>query len=106
LEDLNLEMLKEKYPGYYAQQQEYMRMSGYRISILVFLEMGFPWDLTEIHIPFDPKFAYGVRDKYLRVREAANRGELPRACCSIGDKGISECPARGICPVAKDSGIG
>lgn len=91
--DLDLASYREKHPIYYAQNQEYMRMRGLRMMIVLFMYMGYPWEQTEIHVPYDPAFAMGIRDKYLRVRQAA-ADQVDLACCRL--KG---CPAYGLCRV-------
>jgi hypothetical protein len=98
--DLDLDAFKAKYPTYFAQQQEYMRMSGYVVTVVIMMSVGYPWEVTEIHIPYDPKFALGVRDKYLRVRDAAAKVEMPPPCCNYGSPQAQACEFRAICPVA------
>ena len=99
-EDLDLDWLKEKHPDYYAQQQEYMRLSGYRFTVILFLVMGYPWESREIHIPYDAAFAEGVADKYLRVRAALADREIPRIeCCKPRSATARACEVRAACPV-------
>ena len=94
-DDLDLEAYREKYPTYYAQNQEYMRITGRRMAIVLFMTMGFPWEMREIHVPFNPAFAADVRHKYLTVRQAV-ADQTPVACCNL--KG---CPAWDLCRVEK-----
>lgn len=94
LPDLDLEAYRKKYPAYYAQNQEYMRMSGRRVVIVLFMVMGFPWPMTEIHVPYDAGFANEVRDKYLRVRQMVADQTPPRCC---GRK--ASCASGPICRV-------
>lgn len=93
IDDLDLDDYKRRYPTYYAQNQEYMRMSGRRMCIVLFMFMGFPWEMTEIHVPYDAAFAGGIRQKYLDVRQAA-ADQTDLGCCSL--KG---CPAWALCRV-------
>jgi hypothetical protein len=95
MEDLDLDEYRRRYPEYYAQNQEYMRMSGRRMCIVLFMFMGFPWEMTEIHVPYDAAFAGQVRQKYLDVRQAA-ADQIDVGCCNL--KG---CPAWGLCRVDK-----
>lgn len=99
LEDLNVEQFKLKFPGYYAQQQEYMRLSGKRLSVVLMMAMGYPWDMREFHLPYHEGFANGVADKYREVLRAEAEGWVPEECCGIGSKQAEVCPARAVCPV-------
>ena len=91
--DLDLDEYRRRFPEYYAQNQEYMRMSGRRMVIVLFMYMGFPWEMAEIHVPYDPAFAGAIRDKYLAVRQAA-ADQRDLGCC-----GLKGCPAYGLCRV-------
>lgn len=97
-DDLDLAYYMKRWPGYYAQNQEYMRMSGLRLSIVLFMAMGYPWESREIHVPYDPHFSEDVRQKYIRVREAERDGMMPDPCCGPGSKDSKVCPARMVCP--------
>jgi hypothetical protein len=65
--DMNLAFFREKWPHYWAQMQECMRMTGLRQYIVFFLGFGNPWDTKEYHVPFDPEFAAATEAKYRRV---------------------------------------
>lgn len=86
LENMDLDRWREKHPVYYAQNQEYMRLSGLRFTIVVVMELGWPWTMREIHVPYDDAAANITRDKYLAVRQAA-KDKTPLECC-----GKSTCP--------------
>lgn len=103
LDHNNLEWLKTKKPGYYAQFQDYLDMMGLSKGIIVFSILGFPWRLVEIEVPFDHGFVAKQRAKYARVREAEASGTLPDPCCSIGSKQAKTCVARAVCPVGRMS---
>lgn len=84
-------------PHYYAQVQDYMRMVGWEATCVVFISMVYPFPMTEVLVPFDKVFAMKLREKYLRVREAVERGAFPyRGCC--GEP--KDCPARVVCPAS------
>jgi hypothetical protein len=100
LQDLDIEGFRKKWPAYYAQQQEYMRISGMRVSVVLMLALGYPWEMREFHIPYNPLFANGVADKYKLVLAHVRGDVMPEACCSIGSKAADACPARAVCPVA------
>lgn len=92
-QDMDIDWFRESWPGYWAQQQSYQRMSGRRQSRVVFFTLGYPWDMKEFVIPFDPHFAHEVSEKYRMVRQAAADQRPPSACCG----GLKDCAARGLC---------
>ncbi len=94
--DLDLDAFIAKWPDYYAQVQEYMRLSGLSMAVVTILALGYPWEMREFHIPADPQFQASVAEKYL----AARADEIPPACCMPTSKESRACPARRICPVA------
>lgn len=73
IKDLDGDAFKEKWPHYWAQMQECMRLSGLRQYIVFFLTMGVPWETREFHIPFDPDFAAQTEEKYLAVLSHVQR---------------------------------
>jgi hypothetical protein len=89
-----LEWFRKKCPDYYAQAQEYLRMSGRRRMIVVILSLTYPFEMREIHVAYDPGYAMATREKYLRVRDAAVRATPPRCECGPLTK---DCPARRVC---------
>ena len=97
LNDLDIEAYRKKWPEYYAQNQEYMRLSGRRLVIVLIFGMGYPWEMREVHVPWDPQFALGIRDKYLRVRQQVADQAPSRDCCGTP----KSCPARGVCEIAR-----
>jgi hypothetical protein len=62
--DMDPALFAEKWPGYYWQAQEYMRITGLRRYIVLFLEMGMPWEMREFHLDFDPGVALEIECKY------------------------------------------
>lgn len=101
--DMDVEAFRSAWPGYYAQQQEYLRMSGMSMSMVLVIGMGYPWPMKEFHVPFDPVFAGGIRDKYMRALEAAQTGVMPGACCAPGSAMSNSCPMRLACPIGRQS---
>jgi hypothetical protein len=71
--DMDLDAFREKWPHYWCQMQECMRITGLRRYIVFFLSQGFPWDTREFHIPFDPEFAAETEAKYLAVLSHVER---------------------------------
>lgn len=72
--DMDENVFREKWPKYWAQMQECMRMTGLRRYIVFFLGLGNPWETREFHIDFDPAFAAQTEAKYRRVLDHVNRG--------------------------------
>lgn len=75
VKDMDLEAFRLKWPRYWAQMQECMRLSGLRQYIVLFLTMGSPWELREYHVPFDPHFAAETERKYRGVIECWERDQ-------------------------------
>lgn len=95
MEDLDLDAFRQAWPDYYAQAQSYLRMSGRRLLILIMIQLGHPWELREIQIPYDRQFCNEVREKYLRVRQAVADQRTPRCACVPSER--KKCPSRGLC---------
>lgn len=90
------EAFKVLVPDYYAQAQEYLRISGRDWWRGVILAMEWPYEMREIVIRADPFFQSQIAEKYRRVIQAAADGRPPASCC----QDFAGCPARGMCPVA------
>lgn len=93
-------------PGYHAQAQEYMRLSGYRRHRTLLLSLDWPYEMREIVIEADDYFAYAVKEKYLRVRQAAADKVPPMPCCAPGSKESQACTARLVCPMGAGLAVG
>lgn len=98
-EPLVLASFRTLIPEYYAQGQEYLRLSGYTRMRFLLLTLEYPYPMREFLMPYDPHFAMQTRAKYLRVREAAGSGRPPMPCCNLGSKEAKACPARLTCPI-------
>lgn len=98
LGDNDVAAFRAKYPTYYAQQQEYMRMRGLREALVLFMQMGTPWDMREILVPFDPAFSQQITDKYRYVRRCVERGTPPQPCCAPRSAQAKSCQAS-LCEV-------
>lgn len=85
-------------PGYYAQAQEYMRLSGRKRWRGVVLSLEWPFPLREVVLDFDPFFAHQIATKYRSVLQAAADQRPPMPCCG-GGKIAAACPARAVCPM-------
>lgn len=98
IKDLDLAAFKRTWPVYYAQVQEYMRLSGRRVAVVLFMAMGYPWEMREFHVPYDQGHNAEVRDKYLFVRSLIARGDTPvnTRCCGKA----KDCVAKAVCSIA------
>lgn len=94
LEDLDLDLYRRLHPGYYGQNQEYMRLSGLKMVLVVFQQLGWPWTFKEIHVPYDPDYARTVETKYLTARAVT---ELPDCC------GSKACALANWCKVHRET---
>lgn len=91
IEDLDLETFKTRWPVYYAQQQRYMRLSGRAWSIVLMMEMSYPFVMKEFHVPFDFVLNNSIDQKYRRVRQAVADGRPPLCC------GMKGCDVAALC---------
>lgn len=99
LSDLDLDQFTAKYPRYYAQQQEYMRLSGKRLAVVTMITTASPWRQCEFHIPYNPEWCGDIADKYRRVLKCVDEGQPPaEECCLPGMPMSRQCPARVPCP--------
>lgn len=64
---------------YYGQAQEYMALRGDDMLMLVFVGLGFPWELREVIIHRDQAYIDALQAKYKQAREMAARREIPDA---------------------------
>jgi hypothetical protein len=103
LDDFDLETYRQKWPDYYAQNQEYLRMTGLIGMVVLFMSLSYPFEMREIYVPFDPFFANETRQKYLRVRQAVADQREPDPCCSIRSTMARACPAREVCEIGRMS---
>jgi hypothetical protein len=91
----------ELFPEYYAQGQEYMRITRRRRHVTVFLSMQYPFEMREVHMEYNPLFALKVAEKYRRVLRAVELGQVPEPCCGVGSSEAKSCFARTVCPVGR-----
>jgi len=83
-----------RYPKYYLQAQEYMRMSGYQRIRVLCMVVSFPFEMIEFTIDYDPVAAMGTKTKYLQVRQAVADQRMPECGGSSCSK---DCPAKIFC---------
>jgi len=80
-------------PDYYAQGQEYMRLSGRQRWRAIIMAIEYPYPMREIAMEYDPFFAQNIALKYERVLQAFADGRPPSECCG-NPKG---CFAAAVC---------
>ena len=90
---------KNKNPEYYAQNQEYLRMSGLHFMRVLILGLQSPFPMIELQVPYSYGEAMKVADKYGRVIQALADRNIPDPCCAPRSQQAIECPARNVCPV-------
>jgi hypothetical protein len=90
---------KDRHPEYYAQAQEYLRMSGLPYMRVLILGLQSPFPMIELQVPYSYGEAMKVADKYGRVIQALADRNLPDPCCSPRSQEAILCPARNVCPV-------
>ena len=62
--DMDLAYFMATWPKYYAQAQDYMRLTGLREFIVLFMVLGNPWEFREYHIPYDSAYCLGIETRY------------------------------------------
>jgi hypothetical protein len=62
--DMDEMYFKARWPEYWWQVQEYMRLTGLRRYIVLFIGLGNPWELREYHVTADPAAAFEIESKY------------------------------------------
>lgn len=99
IEDNDVARFKEKWPQYWWQVQDYMRITGLVRFVVLFLGMGYPWTTKEFVIERDEAHCFHMNQKYLRVIAHAEAGNMPEPCCAPRSATARECSLRMACPV-------
>lgn len=89
-----LDWYKTSCADYYAQAQEYLRMGQRERMITVIMSLTYPFEMREVHVPYNHKDAMAVRDKFARVLQAVADQRPPPCECGI-DK--QTCPVWAMC---------
>ena len=97
--DNEIDVFREGYPEYYAQVQEYMRISGLTQFVVLWAILGYPWKLVEFQVPYDLAFATRLAAKYATVLDHVQMGTPPDPCCAPYSATAKNCPARYVCPI-------
>lgn len=95
LDDLDWVAFRKKWPDYYGQQQRYMRLKGKRYSIVLMMELVYPFVMREFHIPYDIAYNAAVDLKYRTIRQAVADGRPPMCC------GLKGCVSAVSCGVVR-----
>lgn len=82
--DLDVAAFRKKWPVYYAQVQRYMKMSRRRTTIVLMMEMVYPFVMREFHIAYDIGFNAQIDAKYRNVRQAVADHRPPMCCGAKG----------------------
>jgi hypothetical protein len=101
IEDNDVARFREKWPQYWLQVQDYMRITGLTRFVVLFLGMGFPWTTKEFVIERDDFHCFEMEQRYKRVlayAEMAN-GHMPDPCCAPRSATARDCALRMACPV-------
>lgn len=93
------ESLLAKKPEYYAQAQEYLRMSNLQRMRFLFMSTVYPFTMSEFTVDYDPGVAEAIERKYRNVLAAVEAKQVPQPCCALKSKQARSCPARTICPI-------
>jgi hypothetical protein len=93
--DLDVDAFRTKWPKYYGQVQRYMRMTKRPYTIVLMMEMIYPFTMREFHVPYDVGYNASVDAKYRSVRQAV-ADQRPPLCC--GAKG---CELAIVCGVKR-----
>jgi hypothetical protein len=72
VEEMNEDSFKAKWPKYWWQAQEYMRLTGLIRYIVVVQGIGNPWTMKEFHIAFDPDAADSIERRYIEALRLAS----------------------------------
>lgn len=87
----------EPEPSWVAQLNLGLDAMDADLGILLMLESGYPYRMTEFKIHRDRKLLDDIYSKFDRVREAIARSEPPRHCCPLDSPTMQKCPARWVC---------
>jgi hypothetical protein len=67
------------------------------MAVVLFMSMGFPWEMREFHVPYDRGHNEMIREKYLNVRALAKMNSTVSLRCCGKPK---DCPARLVCTMS------
>lgn len=97
-----LAWFRERCPGYYAQAQEYLRLSGRAKMVVVIMHLVHPFPMREIHVPRDEGYIRATANKYRNVLQAVADRRPPRCVCGPFSKEGKACPVQMFCLDGED----
>lgn len=87
----------EPEPSWIAQLNLGMDSQDSDLGILLMVEAGYPYRMTEFQIKRDRELLDGIYAKFDRVRAAVAASTPPTYCCAPESQTMKKCPARGQC---------
>jgi hypothetical protein len=84
-------------PSWRAQLNLALDSQDCDLGILLMVESGWPYRMTEFQVKRDHVLLKEIYDKFDRVRAAIAKNEPPRHCCGPNTAKMKACPARGQC---------
>jgi hypothetical protein len=87
----------EPEPSWIAQLNLGLDAMDTDLGILLMVEAGYPYRMTEFQIHRDTLLLSQIYSKFDRVRAALAAGEPPDHCCAPGSQVMKKCPARYHC---------
>lgn len=88
---------KEPEPSWIAQLNLGLDAMDADLGILLMMESGWPYRMSEFQIKRDRRLLDEIYSKFDRVREAIAKNEPPRYCCPPDSQQMTKCPARFEC---------
>jgi hypothetical protein len=96
----DIDAYRAKWPDYYAQNQDYLRITGLGTMVTFMLGLGYPWTMREFHVQRDEAYIQDLNTKYRSVIAHAGMGISPDPCCAPRSSKSRLCPAAAVCPIA------
>jgi hypothetical protein len=69
--DMDEEFFFQRWPHYWWQMQECMRLTGLRQYIVLFMAMGNPWEMREYHVTWSAAASRQIEQKYAAALQRA-----------------------------------
>lgn len=91
----------EPEPSWIAQLNLGLDAKNMDLGILLMVEAGYPYRMTEFQIRRDPVLLEEIYSKFDRVRAAIKADIPPRHCCPPDSAVMNKCPARKVCWLAE-----
>jgi hypothetical protein len=95
------EDIKNLEPGYYAQTQDYLDISGADQMRYLIMSLASPFPMVELVVPADKPFQAAQRQKYADALQAAADQREPGSCCTPRSDTAKGCPVRTLCPIGR-----